>query len=360
MVSTRVVVLAVAALLPGAAALHLRGEPADGKVIEGPDCGHVKKVISKYTKAAKVGKLAGKARGAISSAEAAAGVAEAAETQAEEIGGAFKDENGDFPKAIEQAIQNAKDAADDAMKIAGKLETQLGSFKNDITKTDFSGEAVEDEDLVKMEDMTKEVVKAAKTAREVAAATVKKAEKVKEDYLKDSANVGGFAKKVLDASTAALKEATDVGTKAGHAVGDAELLLKNSEKAKTGLDKILADDASDQAPVLEAFIDDLDAKMDGVSDGADESESAIDKLKDDAKILKEKTEALKAVYEAVRGGANAPASASSDITAAEAALDAVEQDLVNVKASAKTLMKRQAKLKAKYEEAEKKLPPPGP
>jgi hypothetical protein len=361
MVSTLRIVLAVAALLPGVSALHLRGnEPANSKVVSGPDCGHVKKVISKFTKASKVGKLAGKARGAISAAEAAAGVAEAAEAQAEEIGSPFKDGDGDFPKAIEQAIKNAEDAAKDATAEAAKLETELGTFKTSITKTDFSGEGVSDAELVAIEDLTKEVVKSAKDAREVAAATVKKAEKVKDDYLKDSANVGAFSKKVLDSATAALKEATDVGTKSGHLVGDAKLLHKNAGEAKTGLETELAADESDQGPVLQAFIDDLDAKIEGVSDGADEAKTAIDTLETDAATLKEKNDAVKVVYEAVRGGANAPGSASADITAAEAALDAVEQDLVNVKASAKTLMARQAKLKAKYEEAQKKLPPPGP
>lgn len=359
-------VLAFAALLPGVAAVHLRrtvdkpSEPADSKIVEGPDCGHVKQIISKYTKASKVGTLAGKAQGAINSAEAAADVAEAAKTQAEEIGGAFKDKDGELPVAIQSALKNAGDAGDEAMELAGKLETKLSSFKDKITKTDFSGAGVGDGDMVMLKDMTVAVGKAAETAREVAAATVKKAEEVKADYLKDASSMGKFAKEVLDAANAAVAEASDIGQKAGYAVDDGELLGKKAKKATTGLKAKLAEDESDQAPVLEAFIDDLDRKATGVSDVSDEAVTAIKKLETDATTLKDSVATTKGIYEAVRGGANTPSGASGDLTTAEAATDAVEQDIVEVKGLAKTLMARMAKLKAKVAEAEKKLPPPGP
>jgi len=351
-------VLALAALLPGAA-VQLRGKPpADSKTVEGPDCGHVRQIISKWTKASKVGHLAGLARGAVSSAEAAADAATAAKTQAEEIGAAFKDAEGALPAAIASAVENAGGAATAATKAVTALETDLGTFKNSITETDFSGEKVKDADIVKLEDLTTDASKAAKTAREVAEATVKKAEEVRERLLKDSGTAGALAKKVLDSSSAALAEASEIGQKAGFAVKDGALLKGRADEALSGLKALLAKDESDQKPVLSAFIDDLDAKATGVSDGGANVTTANGKLETSTGALKTAVAAVKAVYTEVKNGAKAPATASADLTAAEAALDAVTQDLVNVKATAKTLMVRQAKLKAKVEEAEKKLPPP--
>merc|ERR1719428_2809025 len=86
---------AAAALLRGAGSARAAGcreDPnahivpanmADSEIVEGPDCGNVKKIVNKFAKSTKVGKLSGEATNAITGAERAAAEAEDAKEATE-------------------------------------------------------------------------------------------------------------------------------------------------------------------------------------------------------------------------------------------------------------------------------------
>lgn len=89
--------------------------PADSETIDGPDCGHVSKIIGKWGHAKKVGVYAGSARAAVMNADNAIRNTDDAVEAAEKVGKEVS-EDGKVPSSISGAAGDAKDASKDANK----------------------------------------------------------------------------------------------------------------------------------------------------------------------------------------------------------------------------------------------------
>jgi len=246
----------------------------------------------------------------------------------------------------------AEAAADDATKASGNLDSELTGFKDSISSSDFSGADVKDSAIAKMRDLIAAADTATKRARDEEARVLGKAASAKADALKDTATALKLVKEASAAASAAVKEAGDIGQKAGWAVDEAKAMVTKADDAKGKLSEKVGD-AGDQAPVLEAFISDLEGQATGVTEAADAAKGAIDDLSSAEGDLKTTADSLKTAAES--SGPATVAEEAKTLDAGEATLQKTIEAIANVKAKVKTMMTRQAKLKAKIAAAEKKL-----
>jgi len=326
--------------------------PEYSKLIKGPDCGHVKQIIGKYQKAAKVGKVAGAARGVITQADVAAGKVDVAVSRAKEIGKSLT-KDGELPKAIKEAIANAEKAAKEASKASAALDTELETFKTKVSGSDISGADVKDEDLVKL----KKAAEAAKDAGGAAFASaervISKAEETEKEVKVKSRQSAGRVRVLISQAEPLLEKLPKAAQEAGWAVDKADATAKKADDTLKKVDDKIKD-AKDQKPVFEALKDGIKGQVKGVEEMKEPMKKATTGVSDAEKGLKEAMEPLnKAAKKAAGGGV--VTEVSEDLTKAEKAIDEAKQALAALKGKQESLVKAQDRLKAALEKAEKKV-----
>lgn len=152
--------------------------PADSKVIDGPDCGNVKQIFSKWNKAKNVGSAAGQAQAAISAADHMATVAQQQVDRAKEIGNELS-KDGAMPKGIELALEPAETAISDVSSASSELDTKLSTVKDQMNAGDISGDSVKAADLKDLKEKTEAATVATKKAKDNAERLMEKAEEAK-------------------------------------------------------------------------------------------------------------------------------------------------------------------------------------
>lgn len=327
-------------------------EPADSKAIEGPDCGHVKQVIRKWRKAASVGQVAGEARAAITSADAAAGRAAAAAGHAREIGTAIG-KGGELPEGIKLSAESAEQAAKAATSASTALETELETFKSKTSSSGFSGSAVDDSDMVSLRESTSAAKEAAASAIDASELALKKAEDAQEAATKSSQKVARLVAAILDASDPVLKDAAAAAQKATWAADRADRIVSNAQDTVKAVEGKMAK-AGDQKPVWEALKTELESTADGVKEAKDALTKAAADVTTAVGTLKEKLIPLKEAGESVAGG-GITSEMTAEIAAAEAALDSAKESLAALEAKRQTMTKRESRLQVKLQDTMKKL-----
>jgi len=324
-------------------------DPEYSKLIKGPDCGHVKQIIGKYQKAAKVGKVAGTARGVITQADIAAGKVDAAVTRAKEIGKSL----GELPKAIKEAISSAEKAAKEASTASAALDTELETFKTKVSGSDISGADVTDEDMVKL----KKAAEAAKDAGGAAFASAErvlsKAEESEKAAKEKSEESAGKVRILMSMAGPLLEKLPKATQEAGWAVDKADATAtKADDTLKKVEDKIK--DAKDQKPVWEALKEGIKGHVDGVKEMKEPMKKAQTAVSDAEKALQEAVKPLKEALKTAAGG-GVVSDISEDLTKAEKATDKASQALTALKGKQDSLVKSHDRLKSELEAAEKKL-----
>jgi len=326
--------------------------PEYSKLIKGPDCGHVKQIIGKYSKAAKVGKLAGSARGVITQADIAAGKVDAAVSRAKEMGKSLT-KDGELPKAIKDSIASAEKAAKEASKASATLDTELETFKKKVSGSDISGADVTDEDLVKLK-------KAADAAKDAGGAAFASAERVlskakeTEDAAKEKSEQStGRVRVLISTAEPLLEKLPKAAQEAGWAVDKADAATKKADDTLKKVEGKIKD-AKDQKPVWEALKDGIKGHVDGVKDMKDPMKKATTAVTDADKALQGAMKPLKKASETAAGG-GVVSEISEDLTKAEKAIDEANQALTALKGKQESLVKSQGRLEAELDKAEKKL-----
>lgn len=321
-------------------------EPANSKVIPGPDCGHVKMIVGKWNRAAKVGEAAGNAQGAIIEADKAAGLA----TKAAEASAKVIKKYGDG--ASTDAADAAKGAAKAATKASTAAESTLGTVKDAIKAGDFAGQEVKPSDLSKLQDDTEEAIKAAKKADEKAARALAFAADVKKTAMKDLEKAVQIVGEVADAAKPALEKATEYTQKAKHAGKDAKAQLDKLEDTAKDLDKKI-EKANEQAPVGESLKESLEAHKGPLQDlrgATDDASKEVDKASKDLEGL---LEPIVAAAEGAMGGDPAISSMSEDVTKAEGGLKTLQDKMEDLMSKVTKMKKEESRLKVSIEKADK-------
>jgi len=340
------------ALVTGGSKEDPEKSPEYSKLIKGPDCGHVKQIIGKYQKAAKVGKVAGAARGVITQADIAAGKVDAAVSRAKEIGKSLT-KDGELPKSIKESISSAEKAAKEAAKASATLDTELETFKNKVSGSYISGADVTDEDLVKL----KEAAEAAKDAGGAAFASAErvlsKAKETEEAVKEKSEQSTGRVRVLISTAEPLLEKLPKAAQEAGWAVDKADATATKADDTLSKVDDKIKD-AKDQKPVWEALKEGIKGHVDGVKEMKDPMKEATTAVTDAEKALQEAMKPLIKASKAAAGG-GVVSEISEDLTKAEKAIDEANQALTALKGKQESLGKRQDRLKAELEKAEKKL-----
>lgn len=324
-------------------------DPANSTTIDGPDCGNVKQIFSKWEKAKQVGQVAGRARGVIANAQAVAGGLDATAAKVQEAGKALG-ENGQPPEAIQAAATKADQASTAITDAVAALETKLGAFQSAVGATEMSGADVTDEQVMELKDLTSELEVATRNAQDEVKALLKKAEEVRTDALKSSASALRLIKSVLGSATPLLQEAPDMAQKAKWAVDEAKAAVTAADKAANELNTTAA---GDQAPVLEAAKSDLLSKSQAVADSHPDVTTAIDELNTATAALKAKVQPVEDAEQAAAGG-SLVWGISEDLTAAEKAEADVRLATEKLRGAGGTLMARKGRLEAAMSELESK------
>lgn len=339
------------ALAVGGARLAGRAAVApDSKTIDGPDCGHAKQIIGKWQKASEVGKLAGAARGAITTADSAAATAQAAAARAKEVGAALApDGRAAKNSATELAAAAAEAAAGDATAASAALDTELQGFKGKVSGSSFSGSDVTDAEMSRLRDLTQKARSAATLAVEAAHRAVGKAEEAQASAAKKNGEVGRLLTGLLSKANSALKDAADAVQKAGWAAKDAQVVEGKATEVLTEVDKKLQA-AANQTAVWEALKGDLESKKAGLAEIRANVTADAGSLETTAASLKASLAPLEAAAEKVAGGNSAP-SVDAEVLATEGLLDNTAMDTAALRAKLDSLAKREERLKAAIEEA---------
>lgn len=328
-------------------------EPADSEIVEGPDCGHVKSVIGKFTKSAKVGKLLGEASGAVTQADSASETADSAAKKAKKLAEAASKVGGAEFKAAEKAAEDATTAGEDATAASTDLQTQYDKVKDSLGETDGAGYGAKDEDVAELRTLKTKAVTATKTALSSAENAIKRGEKAKQAALKNADAAVELLKTVSKDAAAKIKEATNFGQKAKFVADDA---TKYAEKAKAVVGKVeekMNDEATgDQKPVWEALKGNMDAEVEALGESVTELEGKIDDMKAASDDLDGRAKPLNAALEKAPEGVT---EMQKEVGECETATTKLGEAIEAVQLDAQSVTKKQKAVEAIVAEAEGKL-----
>jgi myosin heavy subunit len=280
---------------------------ADSEMIEGADCGQVKRIFAKWTKSSAVGTLAGKARNAIIGADKTAEMARLAadkakkgEDAAKAVGGASA--NGAAGDAAD-AAQKAEDAADDANDASTDLETKLDELKENAGNRAWET-ATGKMNAVKSEtEKTMDATKKASKATQVALEMGKKATEV---ALSSADAAMEMVEKLAEKSEKALETAAETKQKAKFAVAETEKVLTNTDEIINDVNDKINSDEGDQKPVMEAYKDKLQKAYTSAEEAKDALKEKIASLTTTVDDVKTATEPVDDAKAEMAGGAGDP------------------------------------------------------
>jgi len=328
--------------------------PADSDTIEGPDCGHVRKIIGQWGHAKKVGQYAGLARAAVSAADKAATNTDNSVDRAEKVGKEIS-EDGEVPSSISGAADFAADASKEATKLATELDTKLIGFKDSASNSEFSGEDVSSTDMQELKELTQDTNAAAVAANKAGALVIEKAEAAKKDALKNSGKALKLIKAVVEEGEPLVKEGKEIEQKVGWAKDKADTKVEEATALVVKIKKKAAK-SDEQAPVFEALAADVEAKAASVKDGKDSLNLAITDLETAISALDDAVAPLKAAAEKGDGGdTTAVLNEAESVAPGETAVGDADAAISKVKGRAKTMMDRMERLDDAVAKAEKKL-----
>jgi len=327
-----------------------RGDPADSKTIEGDDCGNVGQIVDKWAKSKKVGELAGKAKAAVMGANLASENTAKAVEQAKSLGEKAA-LDGKMPVGVKLAAGVAEKAGTAASDAATKLETTADTFGGKFA--DFAKD-ITDDDMIKLKKETEEATVASEDAIEAAEKALKKAAEAKEEAMKSSEGALKLIDGTLADSTKLMTELKEVSQKSKQMTGDIGDLIKKSEAAAGKLDDKIAD-AKEQAPVWEAYKDELKGREKAADDSSKAVGDAIDDLTSAADGMGGASETLADVKKDALSAPNKLLGQSGNIDKAEEAIRKTETKLAALKGKVQTLAKDGKRLAEKIKETNKRL-----
>jgi len=282
-------------------------EMANSEMIEGHDCGQVKRIFAKWKKSADVGKLGGKARNVVIGADKAAEMAlaakdkaEAAADAAEAVGGAAA--NGAAQDARD-AADKAKDASDDASSASSTLDSSLDEMKSDAGKTPWNSATGKMNAVKKDKEDTEDATKTAIKATQVALKMAQDATKV---ALSSADNALKMVEKLSEDSLKATDLAAETNKEAGFAVRECEGILGGADVVIEKLNDKINEDKGSQGPVFEAYKDKLQKAYTSAENAKEDLKSEIPKLSLAADETKEATVPIDDKKAEMAGGAGDP------------------------------------------------------
>jgi hypothetical protein len=252
---------------------------ANSEIIPGTDCGHVSKIVPKFAKSTKVGKLQGESTNQISTTDTAAKNAEDAAQAARDAAELAKAVGG---KAAEGAAKDAEDAATKADELAtkateasGALDTELGNAKNeDLSKT--GPYAMPETIISKLKKKKAAAASAAAAADQGAAVALEEAADCQKEMLKSAEGALKLISKVVADTTATIELAKELKQNGTWAVKDVQTLDKAVDDLRDELDKKIDDkEHEDQKPVFEGIDSNLAREMTGAKEAATDLKSKV-------------------------------------------------------------------------------------
>jgi len=328
--------------------------PADSDTIEGPDCGHVSKIIGKWGHAKKVGVYAGAARAAVMNADNAARNTDNAVEAAEKVGEAVS-EDGKVPSSISGAAGDAKDASSDVTDKSANLDTKLTTFKDKAGNSEFSGENVKKQDLADIKKLTVELNEASTTADEAAKRVTEKAAQAKKDALKNSGAALKLMKAVIEEGEPMVKAAKKIEQKVGWAKEKADKRIEAADALVPDI-KNKGKESDEQEPVYVALAEGVEAKASSLTDSKESLNTAIGDLEKAITAAEDAIGPLKEAADKGDGGDTVSVTNEAEnIAPGEEAVGDLDAAISKVKARAKTMMERMERLDDAIENAEEKI-----
>jgi len=343
--------------------------PADATTIDGVDCGHVKSIIGKWGKSAKVGHLMGKAKAVSDAANQAATNADAAADQAERVGLAVG-LNGAAPSSVADAVAVARGASTAAAGKALTLEATTGDMKTNMGTAHF-GKNVTNAAIHSITTQTEETIVATADVNKAAARATKAAKEAKEAALKNTKG----ALRMINAKVsdiAKMSKEVDVMTqKIGFSVKDVQVSLDRSAATSDFMGKLsayISDDttgAGEQAPVWQARHDDIIGRRTALDDAltvVTGTDGKLPKLTAAYASMTDEETMLQGVVNASMSSQSAALGQAENIAKAEETLRTTKTAFDECKNAVGTMMQAKQRLDEKFEDTKKRLAkaPKGP
>lgn len=354
------VILTVLAWFHGDARLQVRDvtDPevmVDSKVIDGPDCGHVKQIFGKWNKAKRAGGLAGAAKGTVNAATSAEDfitnkLLPTAESIGEEIG-----DDGKIPASIQSLVDAAKTTVEDVAAAIIELETSLSGFEQTLGESDFSAEKVTAGQMATLKEKTQKAKQAIREAYAAGEKAVSMAKEVKKKALKNVGKALTIIKSTMKTSKPVVDEAKAVAQKSGYLIDEAERTVGKAKDVKDRVNQ-QAGEAGDQEPVYDALAANIGDQSSSVDDIKDSLSKAVTDMQTVAGELGEQVIKLTDASEkGMAGDQGAVAAGAAEVPKTESKIDQASTSLITVKGRAKSLMGQISRLNELMKSAEKKL-----
>jgi len=352
-------------ILAAASADNLRGhgcsdpvpaEMANSKMIEGHDCGQVKRIFAKWKKSADVGKLAGKAMNVVTGADKAAAMAldakdkaESAADAAEAVGGASA--NGAAQDARDAATK-AGDAAGDASGASSTLDSSLGEMKTDAGKKPWNAATGKMNTVKRHKEEAEDATKTAIKATQVALKEAKDATKA---ALSSADNALKMIEKLAEDSVKATDKAAETSKTAGWAAEETEKVLEGADGVIEKLNDKINEDKGDQGPVFEAYKGKLQKAYTSAENAKDDLKSEIPNLTTAIEETKTATEPIEDKKSEMAGGAGNPngmGEMADQMSTLDTKLKNLDEVTEKVSAASKDVQKKKERVVKLGKEAE--------